>query len=80
MPLKTHDLKASENNKTHAFSSFKGRHKRLRLLKTRGAQAGTHMRALCPRHPGGVAFILPSHHKIRDTHQIDRATFTQLQY
>ena len=42
-PLKTHDLKASENNKTHAF---KGLHTRLRLLKPR-AQARTQMRALC---------------------------------
>ena len=46
-PLKTQDFKTSENNNTHAFSSCKGLHKRLRLLKPR-AQAGTQMRALCP--------------------------------
>ncbi len=46
-PLKTHDLKASENKNTQAFSSFKGLHNRLRLLRAR-AQADTQMRALCP--------------------------------
>ncbi len=33
-PLKTHDLKASESDKTHAFSTCNGLHKRLRLLST----------------------------------------------
>jgi len=42
--LSTHDLKASENNKTRAF---KGLHKRLRRLKPR-AQARKQIRALCP--------------------------------